>query len=277
MDATNPAALEHTDDTLKTAKITCEVLFAVATQSAPTISSIAEELGYAKSVVSDHLRTLTHCNFLVRLDSYNPISHDNPPTYPTYELSYLFLEAGDDLRRRFSPDGVIRTYLGTLAEQTNTLAHFAGAEYGDVVYLREERSENAIDLGLSPGKRDSITTTSFGKAILSTYRDELLSDSSMTFTPFEEDDDEEKAAFLDAMETIRDRGYAIDDEATRSMVRSVAAPVTVSGRSVGAIGVAGPPSQLTDAAVAERFGPAVVGAAESIEIVATYATATGEG
>jgi DNA-binding IclR family transcriptional regulator len=262
MDAERPADLDRNDGALKTVNITCEVLYSIGDLGSATVAAIAQDIGYSKSTVYDHVQTLMANNLVIRYNDGNPTCLENPPEYPTYELSFAFLEMIDRIARQHRPMGTVERQLERLAQTTGDLAHFAIPEYNATVYLARERGVDAIDLGLTPGTRDPLWTTAFGKAVLSHYDEADVRDPRFLGDGAIESLD----AFAERVAEARDRGYAIDDEETREDVRAVAAPVVAGGRVLGAIGVSGPASRFTEEAVESRLSNAVCSAAETIRI-----------
>jgi DNA-binding IclR family transcriptional regulator len=269
MDAIRPTDFEPNQDSLETVGRTCEIIYTVAELETATLGAITEQTGYSKSMVYKHLQTLIRNHFVVRRDEETPHEVADPPEYPTYELSFGFLEFGDRLRRSVLPLSTIDATLERLAAETGQLAQFATAEYGQVVYLLHEAGDDFAALNPVLGARDPIYSTSFGKAIVSQYDDEVVQKPVIPFRTLDErpdPDSQRVTAFHETIRDVRDRGYAIDDEETRTGVRSVAAPVTVEGRLVGAVGLSGAPSYFTDSTIASTLGPTVMRAAECIEI-----------
>jgi DNA-binding IclR family transcriptional regulator len=134
------------------------------------------------------------------------------------------------------------------------------------VYLAEEHGADAIDVRTMPGSREPMMSTAYGRAILSRFSDEDVRDPIVGIRSASDDPIQDTDAHYEQIREVRERGYAIDDGETREGVRTVAAPSVVGGRTVGAIGVSGPKSRFTDEAIAERLGPLVRTAAETIEI-----------
>jgi DNA-binding IclR family transcriptional regulator len=78
-----------------------------------------------------------------------------------------------------------------------------------------------------------------------------------------------------ALDDVRARGYATEDEQSELGMRSVAAPIRNSnGRVVAAIGLAGPMQRISDEALA-TFAPLVADAARTISARLGYNALTG--
>jgi DNA-binding IclR family transcriptional regulator len=254
------------DDALESVTRTCEIIVAIADLEQATLDAIADEVGYAKSVVYNYVQTLQSTQFLVRLDEDNPTCRGNPPEYPTYELSFVFLELGDRHRESFCSRTLVDRHLQHLAQTTGEYATFGAPEYGQLVYLLSAAGPTAAQLDISPGSRDPLDTTAHGRAALSEYEGGRLREREILFRRMADTEPENEDSFFEPIQAARERGYAIDDEETRKGVRSVAAPVAVGDRILGAIGVSGPARRFTDRRVARELGPVVATAAQSTEI-----------
>ena len=74
-----------------------------------------------------------------------------------------------------------------------------------------------------------------------------------------------EALLTAALEQIRERGYAVDDEEREIGVRCIAAPVRDgTGAAIGAISVAGPPERLPRDLLGSDVAARVVACAEAL-------------
>jgi DNA-binding transcriptional ArsR family regulator len=62
------AALDRLVDSCDRAPVTQAVLAAVDSRDEATVANVSEKLGYNKSVVSNHLRSLEQLTFLIRTE-----------------------------------------------------------------------------------------------------------------------------------------------------------------------------------------------------------------
>ncbi len=76
--------------------------------------------------------------------------------------------------------------------------------------------------------------------------------------------------FRAALATVRERGYAVEDEESEAGMRSLAAPIrNGAGEVVAAVGVAGPVQRLPDEVLAS-FAPHVLKTADAISVRLGY-------
>jgi DNA-binding IclR family transcriptional regulator len=122
--------------------------------------------------------------------------------------------------------------------------------------------------------RVPLQTTALGKTILANRPadevDEIIERHGLpavterTITDRDELDE--------CLATVRERGYAYDDEERIEGMRCVAAPVTDStGRAVAAVSVSGPKSRMRGESFEETIPNAVLQTANVIEVNLTYA------
>jgi DNA-binding IclR family transcriptional regulator len=72
------------------------------------------------------------------------------------------------------------------------------------------------------------------------------------------------------LDTVRDRGHALDDEENLAGLRCVAAPVVDSGTVVGSVSVSGPSSRIRGELFREELPEMVESASNVIELNSKY-------
>jgi DNA-binding IclR family transcriptional regulator len=252
---------------LQSVSITCDVLHAVSALDRPTLGEIAEEVDTSKSTVHKHLHTLINNDLVIRYSDENPICIGDPPTQPVYLLSLKHLGRGERLRREEYPMAAIEPQVRSLAERTGELATFAVPEYGAVVFVAQDGPGDAVEVvGGVRGDRRPMHATAHGKAIIAQYDDEDALDDRWVREALTDETITDADRFRQAIEDVREQGYAIDRGETVERVNGIAAPVVVSGRVVGAVGVYGPADRLPEERLHDAVQRDVVGAATAIEI-----------
>jgi DNA-binding IclR family transcriptional regulator len=273
MHATDPRAMKRGEESIKSVDINWEILHTICELKGATAAEISDELEYSKSTIHTHLKALVANRVIIRYTEGNPTCLSEPPAYPIYELSFRFFEMGERTKRNVCPT-VVEQELKRLASETGELAIYAIPEYNHAVYVGIERGKNAIDYGVTLGGRELFPLSAFGRAILAKYDDrDLRRQKLLENLPagcwIETIDD-----IFDAVSTVRERGYAVDDEETNKWVRTVAAPVTTEGRVLGAIGISGPVSRFSDETIENDLAIQVQSATETISIGETHADCT---
>jgi DNA-binding IclR family transcriptional regulator len=219
-----------------TSRKTIRVLDALRELGPVRVTALASELDMNKSTVHNHLSTLVAEELVVR-------------DGPRYELGLRLLEYGGYVRSQRRLYRVAVPEVKRLADRTGELASLVVEEYGQGVYLSCEKGDRAVDLEVYPGLRRPLHATGVGKAILAHLPDdrvdEIVDHHGLTAeTPATVTDRTE----LDAqLATVRERGFAVDDEELISGLRCVGVPVLGDGGAVrGAISVSQPTTRVDD-------------------------------
>ena len=146
-----------------------------------------------------------------------------------------------------------RPILRTLSEQTRETCNLVVLDDLMAVYIETVPSPQIVRMFTTIGNRVPLHATGAGKAILAALppdrrdaiveRTELRAHTMRTIT--------EKPSLRRALDEIRERGYAIDDEEYDDGVRCVAAAVAPGGAPIAAISVSAPASRMTRQRCAE--------------------------
>lgn len=252
----------HPDDVQKTIKAT-ETVFSIveyiAENDGAGVTEIADQLEKSKSTIHDHLRTLEMNEYVVKKDDQ-------------YMLGYRFLSLGGKARQRSTLHEIAKPEINWLTEETGETACVATEEYGKVVYLYQARGERAVTTDSQTGTRVLPHCTALGKAMLAHYPEEevntllethgLPQRTANTHTT-------QKELFKE-LETIRERGYAFDNEERIEGLRCVAVPVTDSDQVWGALSVSGPAKRFQNEWYRKELPELIHRAVRVIEINLTY-------
>jgi len=218
------------------------------------ISTLARRLGVAKSTAHRLATTLVSENLL-----------EQDRATGKYRLGIALFRLGTLVRRRMNVSEVARPHLFSLRETTNETVHLAILDGSDIMYVYFLESTQAIRMRSDLGLRKPAYCTAEGQAILAFSPPEVVAAVIRTGlqarTPNTITDADTLAR---ALESVRARGCAVDDEESEVGVRCVAAPVrNDAGEVVAAVGVAGPVSRLSKRSLS-AFMPHVVRTADAI-------------
>ncbi|ESP86985.1 IclR family transcriptional regulator [Candidatus Halobonum tyrrellensis] len=220
-----------------------------------TLTGIADELGYSKSTVHSHLRTLVDEEMVV-------------PTEEGYRLSLRILDMAEHVRTQIGNYDVIAEEVEALATETEEIAQFGIEEYGRVSYLYKARGARAVETASRVGTHQPMYSTSLGKTILTHLpaekRDRIIDDCE--FEPLTAKTITSAEALREELDEIRERGYGIDNEENIDGLRCVAAPVKNDETVLGAVSVSGPTSRFTDDRLHGELADQVRRAANVIEL-----------
>jgi IclR family KDG regulon transcriptional repressor len=218
------------------------------------ISALAARLGLAKSTVHRLATTLVEYDIL----------EQNRET-GKYRLGLALFELGTLVRRKMDVMSEAQAQIHALADLSGETVQLAILDHLSVLYIRIRESRQAVRMSTGLGSRAPAHCTSVGKALLAHQAPEVIQqvidNGLQRYTP---NTITEAPRLLEELASIRQKGYAIDDEEIESGLRCVAAPIRDhSGRVVAAISVAAPVQRMTKKNL-QTTVPSVVAAADAI-------------
>lgn len=240
---------------VKTTGTVFDIIEIIAENEELRLTEIADELGLANSTVHSHLKALSSRGYVVKKGR-------------GFELSLRFFELGENLRNQSSLFHAAHNPIQDLANETNEIAWLFVREGGEAVILEGVRGDRAVPTVGRIGRRDPINCPAAGKAMLAHLpRDDVMAIID-TYglpqqTPYSITD---PAGLLDELETIRERGYALNDQESTEGLRAVGSAVVSEGVVQGAVSVAGPARRLTGDYYRDELPQKVMGAANAIEL-----------
>lgn len=240
---------------IRAVQIAFDIVDALQRDGQLRLTELSSELGYSKSTIHSHLKTLEDEKIVV-------------PEKEGYRLSLKFLDISRHVREQIGNYDVIRSEADDLAEETGELVQFGIEEYGRVTYLYKVGGENAVSTLSSVGTQQPMYSTALGKTILAhlpTERQEEIIDS-MEFTTKTPNTITSAEELYDELDLIAERGYGIDDEENVEGLRCIAALVSDNDTILGAISITGPSSRISDEQLHEEFAEFVQRAANVIEL-----------
>jgi len=245
--------------TLQTVSRAFDVVRALEELDGAGVTELADHLDLSKSAVYNYLTTLREETFVVKEGS-------------TYRLSLQFLLVGEYVRNQNTLYRIGRSEVEELAESTGEYAHLSTEQHGLNVNLYKVSGEKGIGDEYQTSKlqrADYLHFSATGKAILAHLPRErvdwivdrygLPSRTENTVTDLE--------ALFEALEEVRERGYALNDEEEITGLQAIGAPVlNRHGRVLGSISVSGPVKRLKEPGYNEEVVDAVVSTANVIEV-----------
>jgi DNA-binding IclR family transcriptional regulator len=220
------------------------------------IADLADELELGKSAIHNHLSTLRESGYVTKEDE-------------VYALSLKFLDVGGHVRRELDLYETGEPEVRKLAMETGELSNLLAVENGEGIYLIRAKGEQAVDLDTYAGMRTPLHSTALGKAVLA-FNDEsfvqrvidrhglpAITDRTIT----------DRGTLFDALETIQERGYAIDQGERIDGLCCVAAPIkTDEDTAIGAISVSAPASRISEDRLHGELFEQVTAAANVVEL-----------
>jgi DNA-binding IclR family transcriptional regulator len=165
-----------------------------------------------------------------------------------YRLGLKLYELGNraveqvDLRTRVHP------YFRRLAAQVGETVHLSVLQKTSIVYLDKVEPNRRVCVSSKTGTSNPVYCTSMGKAMLAFQPPEVIEQivGKIRFVRYTHKTLTSRDALLKALERVRRRGYAIDDQEIELGVRCIGAPIFDEKRNaIAAVSVSGPASRIT--------------------------------
>ena len=171
----------------------------------------------------------------------------------TYLLRANYIDAGRQMMRR-------------MVERTGETANLGVPDAGDVVFVSQVETQQPIRAFFPPGTRGHMHASGIGKALLAEMSPERVAGivQQRGLPAFTDNTITSLDALTQDLESIRARGWAVDDEERQLGMRCLAAPIFNEFREIVAgISISGPAVRLPDGQLAE-FGPLVRACADEV-------------
>lgn len=246
--------------TIKSVEHACAILEELRVAGGLTVTDLSERVELTPGAVHTHLATLKQRN-MVQQDG------------TTYMLGPDFLLYGAHIRNNNAMLQAGKGVMDTLAHQTEEIASLLIEHDGKLLVLHERFGEQAIGRSFHIRKRAEATKylhcTAGGKAILA-YLPEERVDAILerrTLAQFTPNTITEPEALLDEIDTVRERGFALNREEEMTGIRGIGAPVLgTDGGVIGAVSLTGPASRLKGETFERDYPERLIQAANTIEI-----------
>lgn len=252
-------ATEDGPRTLQTVERACQVLDALKELEGAGVTELANHLDMSKGGVYNYLATFHEQEYVVR-------------TEEGYELSGHLYNVGEYVRHQEPLYTVGKSEINQLAEETGESAHLMIEQFGMGFYFYKAQGQRGIsqeyhhNLLETP---DYLHWSATGKSVLAALPDEqtrkILETRGMP--AITENTITDSETLLDELETVKQQGYAQNDEEQIRGVRAVGAAVTDhDGDVLGAVSISGPTSRITDQKFHEEYPELIMRTKNVIEV-----------
>lgn len=222
----------NVDDGIAATKTTFEILEALKENDGATITGLTRQTGLTKSTVYRHLKTLKQLGYVIETDG-------------KHYIGFRLLRISEQSRTRKKGYTVCKNKVFELAQELDEQSLFLVEESGEGVYVH--RAAGVADPMI--GKRRPLHAMAAGKAIIAQWSDEEVEAfiEEKGLAQVTENTITDRDAFLEEIETIRDRGYAVNDQEHMAGLRATAVPVfDPDDELLGSLSVFGPTSRFKD-------------------------------
>lgn len=220
------------------------------------VTEISRSCRIAKGTAHTHLATLHDVGFVEKNGSQ-------------YVPSLQILQQGNRIRESLAVYKYGWKIADSLAESTGEVVHLAVEQAHRIHYLYVARGgENSIQTATPTGSVKMPHATAAGNAILANYDPDRVEAfiEQTDISALTENTITNPAELRDRLETVRDRGYAINREEGVRGAESIATAIHhPQGQVLGAICLSGPSARFDDG-YEERMGARVNETANQIEI-----------
>ena len=204
---------------------------------AVSVTELAEQLNLDKGSASRLVSTLANYGYAEK----DPVSR-------RFSLGPQVVSLSRSLLARLPLREVAKPFLRELMERTGECAHAGILAQGKVLYIDQVEPPASLRVNAEVGSLAPLHCTALGKVLLAFCRGLLPT----TLERFTERTLTTPEALRRNLETVRLRGYAVDDEEFDLGVRCVAAPVfDYRDKVVGSIGISGPVTRITPVKLSE--------------------------
>ncbi|WP_042371862.1 IclR family transcriptional regulator [Streptacidiphilus neutrinimicus] len=231
-----PSTAAAAGGNVKSAVRTVELLeFFAGRPGLHSLAEVQEALGYPKSSLYMLLRTLVELGWV-----------ETDVTGTRYGIGMRALLVGTAYIDGDEVVAATRPVLDRLADETTETIHLARLDGADVVYLATRASQHYLRPFTRVGRRLPAYATSLGKALLATHTDEELEQLlPERLEPLTEHTLTTRAALLEELHAIRERGYATDREENTVGLCCFAVDIPYRTPSRDAVSCSVPAARLT--------------------------------
>jgi DNA-binding IclR family transcriptional regulator len=249
---------ESSHRTLETVFRACEIVRVLERLDGAGVTEVAEAMGIPKSSAYAHLATLREQRLVVQRGE-------------EYRLSLQFVDLGQYVKQQHVLFEHGREPVKELARRSGEYAHLMCQQHGLEKNIHKVAGDRAVGEHYQQVKKqqsDYLHMTASGKAVLAhlpesrvgeiidRYGLERKTDRTIT----------EPEALFEELKTIRNQGYAVNDEEEIAGIRAVAAPIRpAASEATGAISVSGPKRRFTGEFYEETLPALVMEQANVVE------------
>lgn len=181
-----------------------------------------------------------------------------------YRLGVRLIELGEKAKQDLALGRVALAPMQELAKKTRETVHLGVLDGSDIVYLEKVNGERSLQMTSHVGLRTPAQFTAMGKVLISAQPPENWPHSYQELPAHTENTIRSLDQFLEELERVRRRGYALDREENELGIRCIAAPIRgADGKVHAALSISGATIYISDERQQELV-PEVIEHAEAI-------------
>ena len=219
-----------------------------------SLSEIAQATGLPRSTVHRIVVTLLNCGFIER-------GADGEK----YRLGLRLAGLGLGVLHRLNFRREALPYMQQLVERFQEICTLGVFDHGQVLYVEIVHSKHTLTIAARVGRHLPAHCTASGKVFLALLPPEVVEPVlNAPLAAYTEKTITSPARLQEELETVRQRGYGLDDEEFEVGIRAVAVPIRdVDGNVIAEMSMPGPTNRLTPERVSE-IAEALVETADAI-------------
>lgn len=221
-----------------------------------TLTEVAKKIDLTRSNARRVLLTLQHLGYVKSEDA------------KLFSLTAKVLGLGYAYLSSLPFRELAEPYLQSLAKTVNESCSMSVLEGDDIVYIARVQTNRIMTISLGVGTRLPLYATSMGRVLLAglTKEDMLSKVENISLEPLTSHTITDKAKFLERLQLVRDRGWAMADQELEIGVRSIACPVKDKfGKTIAALNISGHASRVSKDEMIEKFLPPLKSTVSQIE------------
>ena len=244
------------DSNVKALDKALSILERIGELNAPIdLAGLSKKTRVPKTTLLRLLNSLKNRNFLLQ-----------DPKTKEYSLGWALIYLGKKAEERFNLARTLHPFLERLAAETGETASLVLRDMDTAVYVDQVVSSNFIRAVPSIATHLNLYCTASGKLFLSGFSEKELEDylSSHTLKKLTPNSISESGVLRRECETVRKRGFSIDNEETELGGFCIAAPVLDNGGAImAAFSITGPAERIRQKGTERLIGMALSVAREA--------------
>ncbi len=218
---------------------TMKILETISKNKKIILSDIAKQTDLHKSTVFRFLNTLDDLGYIAKnpKDEQYFITSKMNNFHTTSSIEGILLEEGVQI-------------IQAIAKHTNETVHLAKLDNSKLTYLHKIESTQTLRVSTSShiSGEAPLYCTGLGKAMLAYLDPEeaLKIIEKIEYTKFTEKTIIDRASLIQELKTIKEKGYAIDNEEHEIGIMCISSPILVRGKPVAAISISGPIQRMNN-------------------------------
>lgn len=215
-----------------------EVLMFLAEYGEVGVTEIASNVDCSKATVFRLLYTLKSKGFVYQNKETNK-----------YRLGYRIFAIGMKVKGQDLLGEQITPFIKRLSAKSGETVNVGVLEGSEVVHVNSIVSDQHLRLDIKIGDRESVHSTALGKILLAykNWNDARAILEKIELQKFTPTTITDLSGMKDELETVRKRGYALDNEESYRGIRCIAVPLYEGkGHLVAALSLSAPASRFDD-------------------------------